>query len=100
MKFKLFEVKKLEPFKEWGGMLMGQRKKEALETLREENLSYEAFAVFKIEGKLYALGMSEGDKKPTNMDKEINQTHWKIMQECMEPVEMDPIKLIYELRVD
>lgn len=97
MKLYLFKIKegKFEQWKNWCHLLMTQYKDEAIETLKEEGLSHESFAIFSIDGNYYTLAMVEGDAKPTNMERELNQKHRTVKKECLERI--DSIEMGYEL---
>ncbi len=97
MKLYLFTIKqgKLDLWKEWGNLLMTKHKEEAIETLKEEGLTYEGFCIFEIDGIYYTLAMIEGEEKPTNMDRELNQKHRATKQECLEKI--GPVEKAYEL---
>ncbi len=97
MKLNLFKIKegKLQKWLEWGKLLMTNYKEEAIETLKEEGLTYEGFAVFEIEGSHYTLAMIEGEEKPTNMERELNKKHRDIKKECLGKI--GPIDKVYEL---
>ncbi len=97
MKINLFKIKegKLEKWREWGKLLTTTHKEEAIDTLKEEGLSYEGFCVFEIEGKHYTIAIIEGEEKPTNMERELNQKHREIKKECLEKI--GPIETVYEL---
>ncbi|MBI3337117.1 MAG: hypothetical protein HY005_00635 [Candidatus Staskawiczbacteria bacterium] len=97
MKSNLFKIKegKLDKWFEWGKLLTTKYREEAIETLKEEGLNYEAFCVFKIEEEYYTISMIEGEEKPTNMDRELNQKHKETKKECLEYI--GPIEKVYEL---
>ncbi len=97
MKIKLYKLKKgkLDKWKEWGKLLLTIYKEEAIETLKEEGLTYEAFSVFSINGEYYTIAMIEGEEKPTNMDRELNQKHKAIKKECLEKI--GSVEEVYEL---
>lgn len=97
MKLYLFKIKegKLEKWKEWGSLLVTTHKKEAVETLTEEGLTYEAFCVFQIEGNYYTLAMIEGKQNPTNMERELNQKHQAMKEECLEKI--GSVETVYEI---
>ena len=90
MKMYLFKIKegKLEKWREWCHLLMTQYKDEAIETLKEEDVTYEAFSIFPIQGQYYAVAMVEGEMKPTNMERELNQRHKAIKKECLERIDL------------
>jgi len=96
MKINLFKIKegKLDKWLEWGNLLITIYKEEAIETLKEEGLTYEGFAVFEIDGKNYTFSMIEGEEKPTNMERELNIKHREVKKECLEKI--GPINKVYE----
>jgi len=97
MKLNLFKIKegKLDKWREWGKLLETTYKEEAIETLKEEGLSYESFCVFQINGEYYTFAMTEGEHRPINMDRELNQKHKAIKRECLERI--DSPENVYEL---
>ena len=97
MKTYLFKIKegKLEVWKAWCNLLMTTHKEEAIETLKEEGLTYESSLIFSIDGKYYTLAMIEGEEKPTNMERELNQKHRAMKKECLEGIET--LEIGYEL---
>ncbi len=97
MKLYLFKVKegKLETWKEWCNLLMTKYKNEAVETLKEEGVVYEAFSIFSINEEYYTIAMIEGEAKPTNMERELNQKHRATKKECLERI--DSLEIGYEL---
>lgn len=97
MKLNLFKIKegKLDKWLEWGKLLMTIHKDEAIETLKEEGLTYESFTVFEIDGNHYTLAMIEGEEKPTNMNRELNIKHREVKKECLEKI--GPVDKVYEL---
>jgi hypothetical protein len=100
MKFVLFKIKegKLDTWKNWCGVLRTTYKEEALETLKEEGLIYEACVGFEIEGNWYTLGIVQGEEKPINLERELNIKHRAIRKECLQRVTPD-FETWYELSI-
>lgn len=96
MKLNLFKIKegKLEKWIEWGNLLITQYKEEAVETLKEEGVTYEGFCVFEINGEHYTLAMVEGEAKPANMERELNRKHKETKKDCLEYV--GAVEKVYE----
>lgn len=87
MKTKLFKVKegKLKVLKEWFNTLSTTFHKEAIESLREEKVTYEATYFFQVGNDWYLLAMTEGELLPST-DSLLNRKHRELMKECVEPV--------------
>lgn len=99
MKANIFKIKKekLDVWKKWCQLLNSDLKMEAIETLIEEKVSYEAFAIFKIKEEFYTIGFGEGEFLPANLNKEINIKHQAVKKECLEYI--DSAEMLYELIV-
>lgn len=100
MKVSLYKVKE-NMYGEWLGWcnkLMTTHKKEALETLKEEGLLFEATSSFSLNGDIYVLSMFEGEEKPTNMERELNKRHMVMRQECLQLVYKN-IPMDYQFKV-
>ncbi len=97
MKINLFKIKdgKLETWLEWGRLIMGINKKEAIDTLKEEGLTYEACGVFLIDKNYYTIGIFEGKALPENMNRKLNVIHKEKKKECLKYI--GPVELSYEL---
>jgi len=97
MKLNLFKIKegKLEQWLEWGRLLTTTYKEEAIETLREEGLTYEGFCIFKIDNNHYTLAMLEGEARPADMAIELNRKHKEMKKECLEKI--SSVEKVYEL---
>ena len=66
---------------------MDKYRTEALNTLRHENATFEAFYTFEIEGKKYAIGIMLTNGAFIKMDvRPLNQEHARILKECLEPI--------------
>lgn len=85
MNIAIFKIKdgKLDQWKNWVEYLRAQ-KEEVIKSLQEENLISEKCFVFNINTDWYTLFTSEGEGKPANMDRVLNQEHKKNMKECFE----------------
>ena len=99
MKINLFKIKesKLAQWKEWCGLLHTEYRTEAIETLKEENVLYEAFGIFELKGEWFTLGFGEDNGEPlsANPNRKLNQQHILNKKECLEYI--GPIELLYEL---
>jgi len=97
MKLYLFKIKegKLDQWLKWGELLITTYKEEAIETLKEERITYEGFCVFEIGGEYYTLAMIEGEAKPANMERELNRKHIEVKKECLEKI--SSVEKVYEL---
>ena len=87
---------KIEEWQRWGEFLM-QNRKEAQETIREENLKFEGFFIFEINNDFYTCGFmleNEGGVKETNLQKEINNLHRAKMKECFD-AKISEIQQVY-----
>lgn len=87
---------KKETWINWCHLLDTDYRAEALETLKEEHLSYEACAIFSIEGEDYIIGFDQGEVTPANMDRPLNKKHREMRKECLEKI--GPAQFLYELR--
>lgn len=85
MKINIFKVKegKLDTLLSWCKELSTTHKMEALETLKEEEVTHEYLGVFKIDNQYYAVGFMEGKGLPAT-DRDLNKKHREIMAECLE----------------
>ncbi len=87
-RFALFKVKKgkLNQWKQWCNLLMAERKQEALESFKYENVESELCYTFRVGNTDYVLGeiSFNGEYKKSNMDLKINQDHHKNKKECLE----------------
>ena len=83
---KLFRIKpgKKELLLAWGRRL--QEDPEALETLREEGISFEGFFFFHFNGEDYAIGISDNPNPLPASNRPINQEHKRVLKECLESV--------------
>lgn len=87
---------KLDLWKEWAEKLEVSLREEALDTLIEEEVTCEFGALINLEGVQYVLGYMEGEILGANMDREINQKHKAMREECLEYV--DRAEFLYHLR--
>jgi hypothetical protein len=90
-KYYLLKIKenKKDQWKHWCNLLMTTRKKEALESLKKENVLSEECYFLKINDVDYLLGVVtyEGELKKADMSMPINQEHDKQKKECLEFVD-------------
>ena len=86
MELKLFKLKKGKEgaWFAWCLLLMTTYKKQALKSLKEEGLLFEASGSFKLNGEIYVLGMyhSKNKPNPTNLEREVNKRHREMKKEC------------------
>ena len=96
----IFKVKpgKLGVWKAWAKELGGTLRMEALGTLKEERVVEEACLYFNIEGVDYVVGFMDGEMLPANMDREINQKHKRMKDECLERVAVGEV--LYSLKIE
>ena len=85
----VFKIKdgKLETWREWCNQLNTTRRSEAMAALEQEGVNCEFFAIFKIKDHYYTLGAEIGGQTGGTLnpeDSEINATHKKIKEECLE----------------
>lgn len=88
---KIFRVRegKSDTLKQWFEVLSNERKEEAIATFAYENVTREAFVLFKgYDGKYYVIGFNEvsGELKKGDPEVKIKQEHIKVRQECLEPI--------------
>ena len=97
MKIKLHKLKKGKESKwfAWCLLLMTDLKKDALESIKEEKLSFEGAGSFELNGETYVLGIMEGEGFPANMKKEINKKHIEMRKECLD--DSIKVEMNYEL---
>jgi hypothetical protein len=98
MKINVYKIKNKDTLINWGKELK-QRKKEAIETLVEENVLTENITLFKINGETYAVGImvaNKGGIKQPNMERKINKQHFKVLRESLgEPIK---VKQVYTFK--
>lgn len=97
MKLLLFKLKKGKEGKwlAWCLLLMTDHKEEAIKTLEEENVLFEGGALLELDGKKYVVGMTNGDAKPTNMNRELNKKHKEVVKDCLEYIK--DLEINYQL---
>lgn len=89
---RIYRIKKgkLSRWHAWCTKLNTSLRKEALQTLREENIAYEFFITEELFGEYYAIGVAitPDGKNPrkANDGIPINEEHRSIKRECLEPV--------------
>ncbi len=93
----IFKIKKgkLAQWKRWCNLLATKYKKEAIETLKEENVTHEIFLIFSINKQYYTVGMTKGEAKPANMERKLNQKHKIMKKECLKRI--NSIEIGYEI---
>ena len=98
MSMRLFRIKegRLQQFLDWGKFL--QSNPEALETLREEGIQFEAFYYFQVGEDLFAMGVVDNPTPLSPSIRPINIIHRKVLKECLIP--LDGAHPIYVLRLD
>ena len=95
-KYTLWKVKpgKRQTWEDWCGRVMSEHQKEAIVTLIEEDLIRESCVLFGSGDESYVLykhTTKEGcEKKPMNLDRELNRIHKQLLSECLEKVELTP----------
>jgi len=73
--------------KEWGQLLMTTHRAEAMETLQEENSTAEAmYLITAAHDQHFVLAVSQfaGQKKSTNMQRELNRKHREMIAHLKE----------------
>ncbi|PJE64270.1 MAG: hypothetical protein COU90_03575 [Candidatus Ryanbacteria bacterium CG10_big_fil_rev_8_21_14_0_10_43_42] len=97
---KLYKVKegKEQTLTDWGNTLMNERKDEAIATLKEEQCLREFLTMFTIDNSSYIAIIMQGDNILPSTNKEINQTHKKIIRECTDGE--ITLRTLYDIRVD
>jgi len=100
---RLFKLKpeKLSVVKDWCEKINSELKKEALNSLAEENCTHEIFATFSLNNTHYLVAhmepIPERELIPSNQNKEINKKHREILKESIE--EEIPLETLYDLRL-
>jgi len=92
--FKKIKKDKLDIWRDWCELLRTKYSKEALETLVEEGVLFEAFICFEINNQWYSLGLSSVPITPTNMNRELNRKHKAMRKECLEDMSI-PVEILY-----
>lgn len=100
-KYTLWKIKpsKRAAWEEWCKLVMTIHKKEAIETIIEEDLMRESCFIIGDEYVLYVHDTVKGkEKKPANMSRELNKKHFEVLHDCLERV--SNVALIgYDLKV-
>ncbi len=83
---RLFRIRqgKLQTFLDWGQYL--QHSMEAIETLKEEHVKFEAFYYFKIGDDYYTIGVTDNPNPLPATERELNKQHKLVLKECLEIV--------------
>lgn len=74
----LVEITDEEPMKEWAKKLMGDRKQEAVESLKGEKVEQETVFLIKIENKNYLAFYMKGEMLPSDMNLKVNKDHAEV----------------------
>lgn len=79
--FTLIEISDDKPIIEWASQLMGEFNKDALESIRRENLTEETVFLVEIDAKKYLAFFTEGENiQPSDQTMEVNQKHRAILR--------------------
>lgn len=100
----VFEINegKIDELRSWGNQLMNDRKKEALESLRQEQVKREVAYVFRINQKMYLLGVMEfntDDQIGNIQSLPIDHKHREIFSRCLKKPGV-PGETIYQLEIN
>ncbi len=84
----IFKIKtgKEDKWRQWCIRLTTEFRSEVVASLREEGLIHEAVFCFVIDDTTYVLGEMVGEYLSANMDREVNQKHQQMKEECLERV--------------
>ncbi len=86
-------------FIDWCNEISENHAIEGVETLKEENLIRERCIIFQ-DYVFYEHETVEGkEKKPMNMNRMVNQKHFKIINECLERIVGESPVVGYDLKV-
>lgn len=102
MKTVIFKVKngKLDQWKEWCSKLNISLRMEAIQTLKEENLTLEGCFLFKIIDEYYIFSVSDSDGEVLPaLDSDINNTHKLMKSECLDKIEGGRGEELYFLKI-
>lgn len=85
MFYRLKSKDAFDHLKEWGKRLRSELNQEACETLKEENCISETLYLLNSDEGHFGMfvGVFDGEKKPPNMDKEINKKHMKFFDDAL-----------------
>lgn len=73
------------------------REPEVLKTLEYENVAYETMVLFRTEdhpgGQWFVMGMQiiDGEHRKADMSVELNQKHFEVLRQCLEPVKTETL---------
>jgi len=100
MKSNVFKIKegKTQQWKDWCVKLNTIYRTEAIETLKEEKVTQEAFFFFTINNQDYTMSMVDGEALPSTTTRELNIEHRKNYKECLEKV--STVEVLYHLKLD
>lgn len=96
--FSLIEINDDKPIKEWAAELMGAFHKDAIESIRRENVSVEDVFYVELDGKKYLAFCMEGEMLPADMSMTVNQKHRAVMKAIR--VKRTDGQLLYSLRAE
>jgi hypothetical protein len=85
--------------RKWGQSLMGERRVEAVESLRREKVQRESAFVVVLENKPYLIHLSdaEGDVLPADMSMPVNIEHKRVNRLVMKPETRVKAELLYDI---
>jgi hypothetical protein len=95
----LFKVKtgQWSAWNAWCTKIHTTLRDEALLTLAEEKVLQEMTFGFEINAERYVLGYVDGECLPAHMEREINQEHVRMKEECLE--RLSNADILYSLHV-
>lgn len=93
--FKIKEGKKHVWYK-WCQEISTSLRVEALSTLEEEQVTHELTLGISLPEGNYVVGYMDGECLPANQDREINQRHSIMKEECLERI--GPVDILYDLK--
>lgn len=91
----IFEIKDADELRNWGEKLQKERHEEALMSMKQEGVRMEAAFLFQINRRDYVIGLiiSNGEKKPVDLNMEINKQHLDVLDRCL--VKKLPAEVLY-----
>lgn len=96
---KIFKIKSgmEDQLLKWGRELSGSLRKEALQSLEEEQCEREFFYLFRLGTETYVAAHMEGKTILPATDSKLNQKHRSILRQCIE--REVSLQEVYDLRV-
>lgn len=94
----LFKVKDKDTWVKWCEELATTLHEESLETLNEEKVRQEMTMIFTVNKVDYVLGYVDGEMLPANMNREINQKHKAMKEQCLELIVDADVNILYNLK--